>query len=189
MVDSASATTPADRTHCAACGCEVKAYSTCDREDTGAVWCFDCFPDTPCGKGYHGEGCATNVFEDGEPATAAPVHWRCFHCDETFTKAQARWAREHFGAEGDTPVCLMRVPGEGSLLTALRNAQEELERYRAEDSDLMRALASQASDHGAAVRKAEEDGYAKALRDIEAGKIEPDHARRIVTALEGLQRG
>lgn len=116
------------------------------------------------------------------------VRWRCFHCGETFTKHQKRWAREHFGANCmETPVCLMRVPGEGSLLTALRRAQDELAGYRSEDTDLMRALVAQASDHAAALRKAEEDGYAKALRDIEAGKVERDHARRIVAALEGLQ--
>ena len=53
------------------------------------------------------------------------TYWRCFHCGEIFSKSQQRWAREHFGAtELKTPVCLMRVPGEGSLLTALRNAQK-----------------------------------------------------------------
>lgn len=179
-----------DALHCAACGCEVKNYAMCDREQTDAVWCFDCFPETPCGKGWHGEGCSTNVFEEGAPAKPDPVHWRCFHCDATFTRAQERWAREHFGATSDeNPVCLMRTPGEGSLLTALRNAQDELAQRRAEDSDLMRAVFAQAADHGQEVKQAEENGYAKALRDIEAVKVEPDHATRIMSALAALQPG
>lgn len=184
-----SRTTDAGRARCAQCRCEVKAYSTCDRA-TGSVWCFDCFPETPCGKGWHGEGCSTNVFEDGPPAKSDAVHWRCFHCGDVFTKAQERWAREHFGRDqGETPVCQMRVPGEGSLLTALRRAQDELAGYRQEDTDLVRALVAQASDHAERVREAEEQGYAKALRDVEAGKVEPAHARRIVAALEGVQDG
>lgn len=99
------------------------------------------------------------------------THWRCFHCDATFTLDQRRWAREHFGMdELQTPVCLMRVPGEGSLLTALRNAQEELGRYRAEDTDLMRAIWAMQSDHATALRREEERGYEKGLRD---GRLHP----------------
>ncbi len=125
---------------------------------------------------------------DPKTTRSRAVHWRCFHCGDTFTKAQSRWAREHFGAnEGEQPVCLMRVPGEGSLLTALRRAQDELSRYREEDTDLMRSIWAMSADHAAAIKRAEEDGYAKALRDVEAGKVEPDHGRRILTALEGLQ--
>lgn len=94
------------------------------------------------------------------------IYWRCFHCGDTFTKEQERWAREHFGsAETKTPVCLMRVPGEGSLLTTLRNAQDELTRYRQEDTDLMRAIWAMSSDHAAALRREEEKGYERGLRD------------------------
>lgn len=97
------------------------------------------------------------------------VHWRCFHCGEEFTKAQEKWARRHFGAtEGDRPVCQMRVPGEHSLLAALRAAQDELARHRAEDTDLMRALYEMQSDHAAALRREEERGYARGLRDARA---------------------
>lgn len=94
------------------------------------------------------------------------VYWRCFHCGETFTLAQKRWAGEHFGrSECDTPVCLMRVPGEESLLTALRNAQAELDCRRAEDTDLMRAMWAMQSDHATALRREEDRGYEKGLRD------------------------
>jgi hypothetical protein len=101
------------------------------------------------------------------------IHWRCFHCDATFTKAQGRWAREHFGADqGELPVCQMRLPGEFFLLNALRRAQDELARYRAEDSDLMRAIYAMQADHAAALRAEEERGYAKGLTDGRLEKTE-----------------
>lgn len=39
-------------------------YCLCDRSD--GQWCGDCFETTPCGKGEHGEGCPTQVFETSE---------------------------------------------------------------------------------------------------------------------------
>lgn len=94
------------------------------------------------------------------------IHWRCFHCGETFTKAQERWARQHFGANEDAlPICQMRVPGEHHLLIMLRKALDELERYRAEDSDTMRAVYSMQADHAAALRHEEERGYNKGVAD------------------------
>jgi hypothetical protein len=94
------------------------------------------------------------------------IHWRCFHCGDTFTKAQERWAREHFGRdEAAEPVCLIRTAGESALLTALRNAEDALARYRAEDTDLMRELWAMQSDHQVALRREEERGYAKGLHD------------------------
>ena len=94
------------------------------------------------------------------------IYWRCFHCGEGFTKAQERWAREHFGRDdGELPVCQMRVPGEGNLLSALRNAQDALAGYHAEDGDLMRAMHSMAADHAEALKREEERGYAKGLAD------------------------
>ena len=94
------------------------------------------------------------------------IHWRCFHCGDTFTLKQERWAREHFGRDcSEQPVCLIRTAGESALLTALRNAQDELAQYRSEDTDLMRALHSMSADHQVALRRQEELGYAKALKD------------------------
>jgi hypothetical protein len=101
------------------------------------------------------------------------IHWRCFHCGDVFTKAQERWAREHFGRdEGELPVCQMRLPGEHHLLTALRSAQDELSRYRAEDTDLWRAIHAQAADHAQALRREEERGYAKGVADARAEQAE-----------------
>jgi hypothetical protein len=99
-------------------------------------------------------------------ANSRAIYWRCFHCGDAFTKAQVKHARDHFGRdEGQTPVCLMREPGEYHVLRALRDAQDELASYRAEDTELHRALAAMASDHGTALRREEEIGYARGLRD------------------------
>lgn len=68
--------------HCATCKCAVTSYAMCDRAEGDLVWCLDCFAETECGNGWHGEGCPTNVFEDGA-APSPVVHWRCFHCDAT----------------------------------------------------------------------------------------------------------
>lgn len=94
------------------------------------------------------------------------VYWRCFHCGDTFTKAQKRWAREHFGRdEGAQPVCLIRTAGETALLSALRQAEDQLVAYRAEDSAIMRSMWAMQADHKVALRREEEAGYAKGLRD------------------------
>ena len=98
--------------------------------------------------------------------TDRKIHWRCFHCGDAFTKAQEHWAREHFGADQDAlPVCQMRVPGEHHLLTILRKLEAELRRYREEDTDLWRSLYAMSADHAQALRREEERGYEKGLRD------------------------
>lgn len=94
------------------------------------------------------------------------IHWRCFHCDATFTLAQRKWAAEHFGrAEDAEPVCLIRTAGETALLSALRKAEDELVGYRAEDSLILRAMCSMQADHAQALKREEERGYAKGLAD------------------------
>lgn len=100
---------------------------------------------------------------------AENIEWKCFHCGQGFTREQERWAREHFGRdEGETPVCLMRVPGEGGLLAALRKAQDELAAYRNEDTELMRSLYALAADYEQRLIREEEIGYARGLRDFTA---------------------
>lgn len=97
---------------------------------------------------------------------SSPVHWRCFHCGEEFTLEQRRWAAQHFGSTPDaSPACLMRLPGEYHLLEYVRRAEQELAAYRAEDTDLHRAVHAMAAEHAVALRAAEEAGYARGLRD------------------------
>lgn len=112
------------------------------------------------------------------------VYWRCFHCGAGFTKAQAKHAAEHFGAsEYETPVCKMRVPGEGHLLTVLRKAQAELRasQLRAFESkeaeDLMNALHAQAADYEQRLIRAEEEGYARGWQDGREVKQLPEESK------------
>lgn len=109
-----------------------------------------------------------------QPETTARevVYWRCFHCGEEFTQAQQKHAAEHFGAdEFETPVCKMRVPGENSLLSALRSAQAELRTYRfrefesKEAEQLMRVIEEQSAHFAEKLLREEEKGYARGLRD------------------------
>ena len=120
--------------------------------------------------------CATNVgtregpngtreqtwWDDPAPESEAPK-WTCFHCGETFTESDA--AADHFGwTMLDDPACRLNQR-ENGLAGMLRIAQAELMRYREEDTDLHRKIAAMAADHGMALRREEEIGYARGLRD------------------------
>lgn len=122
-----------------------------------------------------------------EPLPSDAKVWRCFHCDEVFTTEVD--ARNHFGRdEGSTAACVIKAPGEFALLQALRNAEDELARYRSEDSDVLRAMWSMTSDHAVALRREEEKGYARALRDTNY-KESPDetNADPFATVRQGLK--
>lgn len=102
--------------------------------------------------------------------------WRCFHCDDVFTTVGA--ASDHFGPHpASTPGCVIdKVLPEGGtntqrglgLLMALRRAEAELARYREEDTDLHLALHAKECERNTAVMRAEEQGYARGLRDARA---------------------
>lgn len=91
------------------------------------------------------------------PAEGAEVSWRCFHCNDHFLDRQS--AALHFGrTEYQSPAC--QVSPE-----RLRELEEQLRRYQEDDTDLHRQLfAQQSAEHGK-LRRAEEDGYARGLRD------------------------
>lgn len=99
--------------------------------------------------------------------------WRCFHCDDVFhTEIEAR---NHFGSTQDAdPACRIKVAGEFALLQALRNAEDELARHRSADSDVLRAMHSMQADHATALRREEEKGYERGLRDGRASQGEGD---------------
>lgn len=94
------------------------------------------------------------------------IQWRCFHCGDTFTLAQKKHAYLHFGMD-DTKVsvCLMRLPGEYELLTALRQAEDQLSRWRSETMPILNTLHSMRADHAQALIRAEERGYNKGVLD------------------------
>lgn len=96
--------------------------------------------------------------------------WRCFHCNAVFTREKD--AAEHFGADqADTPACCLR-DHEHHLVAYIRRLEQELARYRADDSDVMRSIRTLEAEHAAALRGAEEAGYAKGLRDGRALPME-----------------
>lgn len=89
-----------------------------------------------------------------EPATET---WRCFHCNEVFTTVVD--AAFHFGyADLEKPACLVDA-------RELRKMELELRRHREEDTDLHRQIHGMEARHRTALMRAEEDGYAKGLRD------------------------
>lgn len=90
--------------------------------------------------------------------------WRCFHCDEVFTRQQD--ALEHFGAwDGAEPACKL-ARSEQLLVGYIRELEGELQRWQRESHPLLLAIATQRSEHTEALQRAEEDGYARGLRDM-----------------------
>jgi hypothetical protein len=92
--------------------------------------------------------------------------WRCFFCDEVFKRRED--AAEHFGrddaCEADVPACKLAAH-EGHLVHYIRKLEGELRRHLAEDTDLHRSIMALEAEHGIALQRAEEEGYARGLRD------------------------
>lgn len=102
------------------------------------------------------------------------IYWRCFHCGDAFTKAQEKHAREHFGDDRDAvAACQIRIGGEAQLIRKLRQQERELNAYRSEDGQMMRAWMARSADHQVALRREEERGYEKGVRD--GRKYPEDH--------------
>lgn len=99
-------------------------------------------------------------------AVEPDISWRCFHCGDVFTTPEA--AAAHFGIDQlQDPGCVQVLRhGEGHLLDRIRDLEQDLRRYRDDDSDIMRWRQAKASEHAQAVTRAEEDGYAKGVRDM-----------------------
>ena len=85
------------------------------------------------------------------------VTWHCFHCAETFTDKAL--AAEHFGkSEQQNPACQIDI-GE------YREMEARMIRYNEEDADCHRAMRQMENKHQIYLRRSEDDGYAKALKD------------------------
>jgi len=96
---------------------------------------------------------------------APPQGWTCFFCGETFTTVGA--ARDHFGAdELKTAGCQIKAGEERGLLMALRRIEAELDRLRSEEHDHQQHYTLLAR-HGQELRREEEKGYERGLRDGE----------------------
>lgn len=102
--------------------------------------------------------------------------WTCFHCGETFT--DRRCAALHFGAdEQSAPACRIKAGAEGSLLRALREAEQQAAEawaaLHSESSDFAKAYHRATARHTQALQAAEELGYERGLRDARALATEP----------------
>ncbi len=97
------------------------------------------------------------------PAVGDAKVWRCFHCGETFTDQAL--AAEHFGGDERGETLCRLTAGEGGLAAIIRSQENELARYRAEDSDADRAMHGMIADHSRALIREEEKGYEKGLAD------------------------
>lgn len=101
----------------------------------------------------------------GDSYVAPPHGWTCFHCGETFKTVGG--ARDHFGADPIAdPACRIKVGEERGLVMALRRAEEQLARYRAQDSDADREFYRIQADHAVALQRAEEAGFARGVADM-----------------------
>ena len=88
---------------------------------------------------------------------AQPEAWRCFHCDEVFTDRES--AQEHFGvSQYKDPACQIDI-------AKYRDMEETLRRFHNEDTDQLREIHALYTEKTTAVRRAEEQGYAKGLED------------------------
>lgn len=83
--------------------------------------------------------------------------WRCFHCNELLTTETE--ATLHFGKnERHSPACQIDI-------AEYRKMEERMHSYVAEDSDLHREMYAMSSSHQIALKREEEKGYARGLRD------------------------
>jgi hypothetical protein len=94
----------------------------------------------------------------------AKKSWRCFFCDEMFTREQD--AREHFGPVAYS-VAACQIKGyEGGLVEFIRQQERELAKYRAEIDPLTRTIEALQAEGVTAIRRAEEEGYARGVADV-----------------------
>ena len=106
--------------------------------------------------------CAANLADraraglrlSGEPSE---MQWRCFHCDEVFTDKTA--AAEHFGEN------MFRLPACKVDIAEYRRMERDYMRSIDNDTDKDRAYYRLQTEMQTAVRRAEEEGYAKGLKD------------------------
>lgn len=89
--------------------------------------------------------------------------WRCFHCD--FITSNRGKAEVHFGADsGSEALCVLKA-SDDHLGVYIRDLEQQLDQYRAEDSHVLRAMASLEDDYRQALTRAEEEGYNKGIQD------------------------
>lgn len=116
----------------------------------------------------------------------ARAQWRCFHCEEVFTSK--RCAEAHFGRTEDSqPACIIKAGAEGSLVEALRRAEEDAAQawsaIASETTDAAKAYYAQQSRHSQQLRLAEEAGYERGLHDASHEAMRAEAAAAALAAL------
>jgi hypothetical protein len=104
------------------------------------------------------------ALDDETLALLAGEGWRCFHCGEAFTREAD--AAEHFGGDQDALAGCQIKGHEGGLLQKIREQDALILSYLHETDPLTRAMETMRSEHAAALRRAEELGYGRALEDL-----------------------
>lgn len=94
--------------------------------------------------------------------------WTCFHCGEAFVDRHC--AMLHFGSSEDSKAaCMIKAGAEGSLLKALREAEDEAQnaysKMHAESTDIARAYYGAMSRFSKSLTHAEEMGYERGVAD------------------------
>jgi hypothetical protein len=97
-----------------------------------------------------------------------PEGWTCFHCGEIFKTPGS--ARDHFGFDPSSdPACRIKVGEERGLVMELRRVEAKYIRLLEETSDESGAVAREFygldAKHAGELRRAEDEGYRKGLRD------------------------
>jgi hypothetical protein len=93
--------------------------------------------------------------------------FKCFQCGEVFTDFIA--ARNHFGFDPrDVPVCRVDGGTAATIYRLRRNIADYQLREETEGAEWQLQRAALQGDHARALRRAEEEGYAKGLGDFTA---------------------
>lgn len=95
--------------------------------------------------------------EQSATAGAVPEGWRCFYCGEHFTDEAE--AALHFGTS------LAQVAACKIDIAEYRAMEARMHSYNEEDAAIHRQMARMETDHHLALRREEEKGYARGLRD------------------------
>lgn len=104
--------------------------------------------------------------------------WRCFHCDAVFRSASE--AGIHFGAdEAATCACVMRH--EQHLVEHIRDLEAQLASYRDDRDQIMRSIMMLEGEHAAELRREEEKGYERGVRDMKAQGLCADPQAHSIT--------
>lgn len=100
--------------------------------------------------------------------TIPPQGWTCFHCGDTFTTPGA--ARDHFGFDMSAdPACRIKIGEERGLVMELRRVEAKYVKLLEDSWEGGGTIAQEfyglGAKHQIEMRKAEEEGYRKGLRD------------------------